>query len=1309
MTSSKPSIVTPFHVQLLSNGRYSVMLTSSGGGYSRWRDLALTRWREDPTRDAWGSHVLLRDLGDGQVWSMGLLPVGVAPERYVVDFSEGRVAIVRDDEGMTTTLEVIVIADCDAELRHVTLENHGTRSRTIELTSYAELVLGSAAGDASHPAFSKMFVETEWVAESDVLLATRRRSSPGDPEFWAGHFAVVVDTDADVPVSTAGQYETDRARFLGRGHTLRDADAVAGTAGLSNTAGCVLDPVFSVRKRVRVAAGASVHLAFWTVAADSRDALLTHSRALRPTHIARAALAAASSHAQAMNAAIGVDATAAARYSGLVAPLLYSDTGWRAPALELDKGVGGAPTLWAAGISGDRPIVLLRIADEGGLATVDDLFLAQCYWQIRRLAVDVVVLDMASGGDSESLQARLQPVLDAQKKKLARPNDAAKVEAFVLRNEQVADVLRAGLATVARVVLDAATGLVRSAPPLGRANAGDHGKGRAHGALRSVVADATAAEPAALEFANGYGGFSTGAREYEVTLMGDRCTPAPWVNLIANPSFGFMVSCEGGGYSWSINSQQNALTPWPNDPVSDSPHDVLYVRDEDSGEYWSATALPVRVESAVYTAAHGKGYSRFSSDAHGIKLDLLQFVPIDDSLKLSRMRISNASGRTRRLSLVAYVEWALSANGVNAAPFVVTSLDATTGAMLARNAWRAEFGERVAFLDLAGAQTSATADRAEFLGVHGDVGHPAALVSGAALSARMGAGLDPCAALQTSIELAPDARVEILVMLGDAASETAARALIGKWRAADVGAALADVVDSWRDVLDAVVVRTPDRAMDIVLNDCLLYQTLGCRVWARTAYYQASGAYGFRDQLQDVMALCVARPDVARAQIVLSASRQFVEGDVQHWWLPPSGRGIRTRMTDDRVWLPYVAMHYIGVTGDSALFDEAVAFIDGDPLKDGQNDAFFLPTVSKQTASVYEHCARAIDVSLGLGPHDLPLFGTGDWNDGMNRVGEKGRGESIWLGWFLVTTIGLLVPYANVRGEKERIARWKSCAAKVHAALESAGWDGAWYRRGYYDDGTPLGSAQATECRIDQIAQSWSVMSGVADPVHATRAMASVDEHLIRHDDRVAPLLTPPFDVTPMDPGYIKGYPPGLRENGGQYTHGATWSVFAFAALGQGDKAAELFSILNPITHGGNAEEIARYKVEPYVTCGDVYSVAPLVGRGGWTWYSGSAGWLYRAGLEGVLGFRLRGDVLELDPVLPADWPGYELSYRRRGVDGQITRYQINVENLERAGCGVALAELDGHAVERDTPDSRGVSIALGDDGAAHHIRIVLG
>jgi len=1295
-----PPTVRRFHsphdliprTHLLSNGRYTVMLTAAGSGFSHWNDLAVTRWREDVTCDSWGTYIFIRDVNSGKVWSAGFQPAGVEADSYEVEFSEDRAEIVRRDGSMTTTLEVAVSPEDDAEVRRVSITNLGSRVREVELTSYAEIVLATAASDTAHPAFSKMFVQTEFDAEVGALLATRRVRSPAEAPIWAAHLAV-----AEGESVGEIQFETDRARFLGRGRGLRDAVSVVDGRPLSDTVGTVLDPIFSVRRRLRIPPGGTARVAFWTIVAPSRTEALDLVDKHRDSNAFERAVTLAWTQAQVQLHHLRVNADEAHLFQRIANRVLYSDPTLRPSSDLLRRGEGGQSKLWPAGISGDLPIVLVRIDETEDLEIVRELVRAHEYWRMKRLCVDLVILNERPPSYHQELQSALEGLVRSVPSRAPADGQGTCGEVFVLRADLVSAELRSVLQTVARAVLLSRRGTLSE--QVKRLEMFEPAAGPPPRRLPAIHRADVAMPRREIEFFNGLGGFADDGREY-LTILGEgQWTPAPWINVIANSSFGFQVSVEGAGYTWAINSQQHQITQWSNDPVCDRPGEVLYVHDLDTGELWGPTALPIREDVAPYVVRHGHGYSVFQHTAHGISLELTQYVPVDDSVKISSLKIRSLSTRTRRLSITAYVEWVLGTSRGASAPYVVTEIEPETHAILARNSFSVEYGGRVAFADLSGQQISSTADRTEFLGRNGTLDNPAALAGNTRLSGRAGAAMDPCAALQTTLSLRPNADTEVVLFLGEASSRAEAIASIKKYRDADLDSVLAAVTQYWDGVLGTVQVKTPDRSMDIILNRWLLYQTLACRMWARSAFYQAGGAYGFRDQIQDSMALTVAQPALTREQLLRAASRQFEAGDVQHWWLPPAGQGVRTRIADDRVWLPYAVAHYIEVTGDVGILDQAVPFLDGPELHAGEAESFFQPTISNQTATVFDHCALALDRSLEVGAHGIPLFGSGDWNDGMNRVGEAGKGESVWLGWFLYATLQAFAPLADIRLDAAHATNWRNHASALAASLERDGWDGNWYRRGYFDDGTPLGSASNLECRIDSIAQSWSVISGAASPVRAAAAMAAVDEYLVKREDGLVLLFTPPFDRTPLDPGYIKGYPPGIRENGGQYTHGALWSVIAFAMLGDGDKASELFSMLNPINHANTRAGIHRYKVEPYVACADVYSMHPHAGRGGWTWYTGSAGWMYRAGLEWILGFQLRGKTLTIDPCIPAKWPGFEIVYRYGA-----TRYEIAVENPRGVCRGVSSVELDGKAVAQPP-----AQFALVDDGATHRARIVLG
>ena len=1285
-----PHDVTP-RTQLLSNGRYSVMLTAAGSGYSRWRDIAITRWREDLTRDCWGTYIFLRDEQTGAVWSAGYQPCGVEPDSYEAVFHEDHAEIRRRDRALSTSLEVVVSSEDDAEVRRVSITNLGVRARDIQVTSFAELSLTSQAADVAHPAFANLFVETEFVSDVAAIVATHRKRSEDEPSVWVAH---VVTSEAE----TIGelQYETDRAKFLGRTRGSRDPISVLDGRPLSNTVGPVLDPAISLRMTVHIPAGKTAHVIYSTVVASTREDVLALADKHRDPRTYERSRTLAWTQAQVQLQHLGISPDEAHLFQRLANAVLYSDASLRPPPDVLSATSLERSTLWAQGISGDLPIVLARIDDTEDFDLIRQLLRAHEYWRMKQLSADVVIINERVASYVQELQGSLEALVRGSQLRLSPDTSSASGKIFLLRGDLLTAAARTQLQVIARVVLLSRRGTL--AEQISRTQVRETGLLSATRISRPSKYAETPAPRERLQFFNGFGGFSEDGREYVTVLDAALRTPEPWINVIANPTFGFIASESGAGFTWAVNSHENQLTPWSNDHVIDTPGEAVYIRDENTGEVWSPTALPIRDDTATYVARHGQGYTRFQHASHGLALELVQFVPSDDPIKISRLTLQNTSGRARRLSITAYAEWVLGSSRSATAPYIITEIDAPTGALMARSAWGGEFGGRIAFADLCGRQISYTGDRSEFLGRNGGPDRPAALERSGSLSQRVGAGFDPCAALQTIVELKPGERAEVVFLLGQAESRDQARDLIKRCRGADLDQILSDVARRWDDLLGTVQVATPDPGMDLMLNRWLLYQTLSCRVWARAAFYQLSGAYGFRDQLQDVMALGVAKRSVAREHLLRAASRQFVEGDVQHWWHPPSGRGIRTRMSDDLLWLPYAVIQFIETTGDMAVLEEMIPFLEGDTLAEGQKESYFEPRISETRATLFEHCARALDRSLSVGPHGLPFMGTGDWNDGMNRVGQDGKGESVWLGWFLHSILWEFAKIADARGEGKRAEAWRLHVSALKAALEREGWDGDWYRRAYFDDGTPLGSAQNTECRIDSIAQTWGIMTGAAEPGRGARAMAAAEKHLVRAKDGLILLLTPPFNHTDHDPGYIKGYLPGIRENGGQYSHAATWMLIAFAALNEGDKAAELFRMISPIHRTSSRAGVQKYKVEPYVLAGDIYAEPPHVGRGGWTWYTGSAGWLYRAGVEWILGFRLRGMTLSIDPCIPRNWPAYSVEFKYHSA-----LYKIKVENPSGVSRGVALTELDGKL------QAGSVNIPLVDDGAVHRIRIVLG
>lgn len=1249
---------------LLSNGRFTTVISNSGGGFSSWDGLSLSRWREEPVRDHWGNCLYIWDVTTDRVWSPAFHPCGVEAEEERIRFEPDKASFLRRDGDVETRMEICVSPEADAEVRRITLANRGIVPKVLEVTTFMELALSSPIADDAHTAFSKLFIRTEYDEASGCLVADRRKRTLQDREMWAAHVL-----SAGAQALGPAEFETDRAAFIGRGYSLAEPQSIR--TRLKGKTGSVADPVFVMRRRIQVDPGEEVQLYAVTAAAASREDAVRTAAMLAHAQAAERSFQLAWNRSRIELRNLGLELQEAASFQRLAGQVLYTPPMKAERALCIRANTKGQPGLWSFGVSGDRPVILAEADSRSQLPFMMKLLTGHEYLRRLGLRFDLVLLNKSSEGYQQDLQEALQRAVEHGIDRFGQ--QAAGIH--VIPDNRLGEAERTLLLSVARVTLKAGGPSLLSQLRLPRRDGNLTADGqlksgqereplpeakKTAGSVPPFRGEITEAglgstlhlDPNTLRFYNGWGGFSQDGREYKLEIRDGKHLPAPWINVLANPEFGTIISELGTGYTFWRNSRECKLTPWSNDPILDPPGELGYLRDDASGAVWALTPASGSHPSA-YLVTHGRGYTHFEHEREGIHHHMTVFVPAEDPVKLMRLRLRNHSGRARSLSVTYYAEWVLGVQRSANAPFIVTEWDGEAGILTAQNRYQEVFREATAFLGLFPQKVTTpeslswTADQAEFIGRNGSPEQPAAL-GHSQLSGRTGVFSASCGAVQTKLELAPGEEAEVIMVLGCAASRELAAELARKYsHAAQCQKAMDQSAAFWDQTLNQTVVDTPSAEMNIILNGWLLYQSLCCRMWARTAFYQAGGAFGYRDQLQDSLALLHTAPHYTRRQILLHAAHQYEEGDVQHWWHEETERGIRTLFSDDLLWLPYTVSRYLEHTEDQSVLDETAPYLTSEPLREGEHERYEPTVLSSQSGTIYEHCIRAINKALSrTGEHNLPLIGVGDWNDGMNLVGDKGRGESVWLAWFLCDVLLRFQPVCASRGDEGHASLFRERREALIEAANAHAWDGQWYRRAFTDSGSWLGSIRNEECRIDSIAQSWSVISGGAPPERALQAMKSFDRELVDRELSVVKLLTPAFDKTDPSPGYIQGYPPGLRENGAQYTHGVIWSMAAWSRLGQGDKAFELFHMLNPITHTRTDQEVRQYVGEPYVMAADVYTSEPHRGHAGWTWYTGASSWMYQCGLEWILGIRRRGSRLLLDPCVPAGWPGFQVDYR---------------------------------------------------------------
>ena len=1272
-------------IQLLSNGRYHVMVTNAGGGYSRWKNLSVTRWREDATCDNWGSFCYVRDLDSNLFWSSAFQPTLQQGEKYEAVFSMGRAEFRRIDFSLETHTEIVVSPEDDIELRRVHITNRSRKKRTLEITSYAEVVLATPAADEAHPAFSNLFVQTEILENRNAIICTRRPRAVDEKTPWMFHLMKVHDAEV-----TGVTYETDRDQFIGRGNNVNQPRAMRPKATLSGESGSVLDPIVSIRYQIVLLGNESVTIDIISGMAETRKSCNDLIDKYQERHLFNRVLELAWTHGQVILRQINAVESDAQLYSRLASSIIFSNQLLRADPAAIIKNRRGQSGLWGYSISGDIPIVLVQIEDASNIDLVKQMIQAHLYWRLKGLMVDLVIWNDDHSGYRQELHNKIQGLIAPE-----MGNDLKEKPGgiFIRSADQISNEDRLLFESVAQIVISDRYGTleeqinrrtkIKTAIPY-------FSPTKFYPSVYSAIE-----QRKDLQFFNGLGGFTEDGKEYVITTTAENRTAAPWINVLANPDFGSIISESGQSYTWVENAHEIRLTPWNNDPITDLKGETFYLKDEESGRFWPPTPLPCR-GSQSYITRHGFGYSVFEHGEDGIFSEMTVFTDIEAPVKYIIIKVSNHSGRLRRMSVTGYVEWVLGDLRAKYLKHTITELEERSGAILAWNSYSSEFNKRVAFFDADGTNKSITADRTEFLGRNGSVMNPDGL-NRARLSGKTGAAYDPCAVIHNAFDLAEEGEQEIIFRLGAGKNREHALEVIQSTEGPDQAHdALNKVHKYWEESLGVIQLKTPDRALNTLANGWLNYQTLASRIWARSGFYQSGGAFGFRDQLQDVLSLMHSQPQMVRAQILLCASRQFKEGDVQHWWHPPTGRGVRTACSDDYLWLPYVTSGYLNATGDRLILDEQIHFLEGRLLNQGEESYYDLPIRSDTSADLYQHCKKSIEHGLTFGEHGLPLMGSGDWNDGMDKVGNEGKGESVWLAFFLYD---ILIKFEDVALQKKDTIFAKKCkseAQKLRVNIRQHAWDGEWYRRAYFDDGTPLGSHENEECKIDSIAQSWSVLSNAGDADRMQTAMNSADKNLVRKEDGLIQLFNPPFDKSDLNPGYIKGYVPGVRENGGQYTHAAIWLVMAFAAIGNKKRTWELLQLINPINRGSTKEKIAVYKTEPYVMAADIYTEPLHRGRAGWTWYTGSAAWMYQLIIDSFIGLKREGDTLRFKPCIPEEWKTFEMNYHYAGTNYHISFIQ-SITEFENP----MKISLDNVVLEDDI-------IPLINDGKTHEVKIEL-
>jgi len=1265
---------------VISNDNYTILMTDKGTGYSKYNDILINKYK--PTLEtAQGIFTYIKNVNSKRIWAVSAMNYLGNADKYEVSFMPDKNKISRQDGWIKSESVIGITPNDPVEIRDLNLKNTGGKEELLEITTYFEPVLSKKENDYAHPAFNNLFLNFEYLEDNEILIVKRKKREKNDKDIFMG---VTLYTENEVIGNL--EFELDKEKFFGR-ENLSLPIAINNSKTFSNKANLVVSPIVAMKRTIKIKPKKEVSLSTIIAIGESKEEVIEKIEKYKNAEEIKKVFKLSKARVEEEIMYLGLNSKEVELAQKVMTYLLLENPQKRVNSL-IENKTYKKENLWKYGISGDLPIWLFIIKDESSIDELNKILKIYEYIRTKNINVDIVILNEEKYSYEQYLREEILNVirnkhmeyLINQKGGIFVINTAEKNEKEFLKfraNLYIENDINQTIKNFEEVYLSEIENLED----------------------RKYQIDNTEYEneeekKEELLYDNEYGGFTKGGKTYKLKVNSKGKLPTVWSHILANEKFGTLVTDNMGGFTWSKNSRLNKLTSWNNEQVTNIPSEIIYLVETDTDKVWSIGASP-KADDENYHIEYGFGYAKYNHNSLGIKQEVNVCVPTNENVKINILKLENNIPKKRRLKIIYYIKPVLGEDETRTNLYIETNYDEQNNLIYAKNLYPEDFENSIMYVSSSEKIKSYTGDKKSFIG-SGTIQNPEGIKK-VRLNNKGALGKQACICMEIEVELESYGTKEISIILGEENNITDVKNIVYKYsKLSNCRIDLENTKKTWNDLLSKIQVKTPVKSMDILLNGWLLYQTLACRMWAKSAFYQSGGAFGFRDQLQDTLALKYVNPDIMKTQILRAARHQFIEGDVEHWWHEETLRGVRTRFSDDRLWLVYLVIEYINYTNDYTILDLEETYLKGRKLLESEDENYDLHKPDEIKESIYSHCVRAIEISLDFGENGLPKIGSGDWNDGLSTVGNKGKGESVWLGFFLYKILEDFIPICEKKEELDLANKYNKIKENLKKALNTNGWDGHWYKRAFTDEKQVLGSIENEECKIDGISQSWAVISGAGDNDKKYISMESLDNHLVDRENGIIKLLDPPFEKSSLEPGYIKAYLPGVRENGGQYTHGAIWAIIANCKLGFGTRSVEYFRIINPIEHSKTKELANKYKVEPYVVSADIYGANNLVGRGGWTWYTGSSSWFYIAGIEYILGFKINHGYLEINPCVPTEWKEYEIDYKYA-----TSLYKIKVKNPNHKETGVEEFKLNGEIIEEK-------QIKLKDDGKVYDIEIIM-